>query len=415
MKLKKIALIATYPWVGVSSPVLNTALFFVQKGFQVDIFTVESADYQDISNIGIENNLVTVHKTRVYKNIFFRFCSFVGILGIRFFRKLFGLFLTQETKKQHRIFRTDAKYYVDYFITNLSFFIQNIKPKKRYDLAIAFDSDALIKTNLLCKFWKIPFIFHSLEIPEKQELKKKHVRAANKAVLTLSQDKIRCDIVSEYYQIPRSKVHILYNSSIGSILPEKKDFFRKKFNISKEKRIVLLTGSLKKAHLADFFINSISSWDKKFVLVLHTWKLEGEIQNLMLKYKKKYPENIYYSDDVAKFEEKYLIFQSVDFGLIGFSTADVNLKYAIGSSGKFYDFMRVGVPIIAYKSEGAYELIEKKGVGKTVENSKNIGDILVEMNKKYTLFSNNCVQKYPQFEFSINFEPIINNILKCKN
>ena len=395
----RVGCVAMFPWAGISSPLLNTIKYFSDKGYLIEIFTLEKS-YPDVSYFkdASKSNKIIIHRKQA--NSFFKIILPFWAIIIRVFRKIYALFVSSEKKQKKKLFRRSHKDIANYTLANLSFWFENIFSYRRFDFVISFDTKSLLSTKIITRRGKCDYYFFSLEIPEKKHITNEELKIASKAKLSFSQDEIRVKIVADNFSIPSKKIKILYNSSHGKIVKNKSDFFRNKFKISNKKKIVLLTGSIREEHMFSFFVNSISSWSDKYVLVIHTWTIGEKNMKLIEKYKEKHPNRIFVSFDTFTFSKKSILFSAVDYGLIGFSDIDINMKYAIGSSGKLFDFWQCGVPVIVFKSYGAKEWIEDNNGGIIVEKENEVYNALEKIEKKYQSYREKIFELFPKFEFS---------------
>jgi glycosyltransferase involved in cell wall biosynthesis len=365
--MRRIALIAKYGWVGISTSLINTALFWEKKGYTVDIY-LEQPDEKR-----------------------FPFPDFPG--------------------KNIRIIRT--------VITALNLMDDLIFCRKYFDKhagyqwVIGFDVEALIRTGICQLLYGGQVIYHSLEFYEpnhktfwsiiKKILEKYFSR---KAKYVFTQDANRVAFLENDLNIPKEKFRLIYNSPTGEAIKAHADYFRGKFNIKHESGIVLCVGSLMKETLVLDIVGSVKSWEDKFVLVLHGWFPDKTVMEFVRQQQEKSPDKIYISDQLFDHWNKYIPFQSCDIGFVGFSSDTNNMKYAAGSAGKLFDFLRTGKPIVAYDSPGMAHLIEGNGAGFVFSDVKKISSILSKIDKSYDLIQQNCFAAYRQYEFNGQYDKV---------
>jgi glycosyltransferase involved in cell wall biosynthesis len=376
-----VALITAHGWVGISTPVVMTAKYLAHKGFDVDLFISEDA-----------------------------FCHEMGIAIPQFTET--GITLHTSNIKGYD--RVSPKNPNDPEISpaDLEFVDRYKNPPKNYDWMIGFDPGGLIRAALLSQYWKVPYIYHSLELHnEDDSIKALERQFSQKAILVLTQDKLRANLLSSLNHIPRDKIQISYNSALGDILATPHDYFRQKFNIPVHEKIVLATGTLLPIHSIDKIIDSVAQWPDEFCLVLHGWIPDEKFKAYISEKIHSNLNKIFLSTEILEQEKKDIIFQSVDIGLVFFEPVEINYEYAAGSSGKLYDFMRCGVPIIGNDIPGMRELVEKNGIGVVVKNAKEIGKVLPDIISNYAVYERNCFETFPHFEFGQCYDSILNQIL----
>ncbi len=374
-----VALVTAHGWVGISTPVIMTATFLSQKGYMVDIFV---ADDEICTALGIGIPHLHEENIRIYKSRADTHMSVTPPPDIH---------ISQDT---------------------LEFVSHYISPPRHYDWIIGFDPEGLARSGLLSSYWKVPYVYHSLEINDRSGPEKNAEKwFSQRAILTLTQDDVRANILSQLNGIKRNKIKIAYNSAFGEALPEKSDYFHKKFTIPKDKKIVLATGTLLPIHCVDKILESVDNWPDEFVLVLHGWIPDKKFESIVLSRMHSKKGKIFLSTDIVHPKEKYTIFQSADIGLVFFEPVDTNLKYAAGSSGKLYDFMRAGVPIIGNNIPGMQELVENNGCGTVVNDARELGKSIFEkIMQHYAHFTKNCLENFYRYEFGRCYERILADI-----
>ena len=367
--MKNIAFIAPYSWIGVSSPLINTAIFLANKGHQIDIYTV-------------------FDKTTAEK----------GINNFDFNNKKINVFILRKNTFQKIKSKLDGNNYYSFFLSKID--------THNYDLLIAFDLKGLRIAAQLSKKTGIKYIFFSLEIENPNQISSRDRVSSKNAILTITQHASRRTVLSKLYGIGIENIYILPNAPIGAVLKAKKKYFHQNLDIPKEKLIVLVTGTLGKDHCVDKIINTVLSWEDDYVCVLHGWFVDDISEKLFIKVKDEFPDKIFYSGKMLPFHEKYTIFQSVDIGLVAFDPYNDNFKYASGAAGKLYDFLCCGVPIVANDIPNAKELIEQPNSGLIVDKFSQLPFALEKIISSYEYFSENCYKNYQKYEFSRNFDYI---------
>ena len=365
-----MALVAVHEWVSISSPVLNTALYLASMGYDVDLFVVQSRKFQ-MPKLGDE-------RIRVYvlENVLLRSCLF----------------------------------------RELEIVVRRLIPPRRYRFLVGFDPDGLLRAGFLSMVWRVSYLYHSLEINEYADNCDGRIRKAveryfaKRAMFILTQDETRAEIVARGNNVPLEKILVLYNTGIGSVLTEKDDYLRKRLGIPQDRTIVLATGTLGMEHCIEKIVRSVEKWPDKFVLVLHGWFYDSYYENRVRSYMSCHADKVFISTELIPFEEKYRIFKSADIGLVFYEPFNTNMRYTGASSGKLFDFMRAGVPVIANDLPGMRQLVEGNGVGIVVKGEDDIGDALSRILEAYRDFREMGFETYERYEFSTCYSKILGNI-----
>jgi glycosyltransferase involved in cell wall biosynthesis len=367
--MRSIALICRFGWVGISTSVINTALFWQSKGFIVDLYT----EKPDLVNFPLP--------------------PFKG--------KNIKVIVTQIDHK--KVILEDLYFRQKYF------------RKERYDFVIGFDHLGLIRGGIASFFKRSILIYHSLEFfePAEKALKSRIISKivkfseiffSFKADYFFSQDTYRIKYLKRKLLQKRNKFRVIYNSPIGVSFPGNSPYFRNLFDIPESKKIVLCVGSLIKEHQVLSLLDSISTWDERFVLVLHGWIPYITVKNEILKKKNEYPQKIFISNTLFKDENKYVPFQSCDIGFVGFQPLNNNLKYAAGSAGKIFDLLRSGKPILAFDTPGMKEIIEDNETGFVFNSWDEVNLHLLTIETRYMNYVNNAITTFAKYEFSKKYD-----------
>jgi len=372
-----VALITAHGWVGISNPVIHTAQFLAENGYTVDIFMTTDAACEEmgISHPALEHELIQVH---------------AGV----------GSASPVQT--------TAVLGNVQVPLSDIEFVDTHRNNPGEYAWLIGFDPGGLNRAGLLSLIWNVPYVYHSLELYENDWPGKETERwFSDKALLVLTQDETRADILAELNQVARDKVQVAYNSAPGAATPQKKDYFHRALGIPADKRVVLATGTLLPIHGVDDIVDSVADWPDEFVLVLHGWIPERNFERVLHARINANKERIFLSTDILDQAHKHDIFQSADIGLVFFRPEGINYMFAAGSSGKLFDFMRAGVPIIGNDIPGMRSLVVDNGCGVVVPDAAGIGAELPGLQAKHTQFSQNGLQAFVKYEFGQCYRQVV--------
>jgi glycosyltransferase involved in cell wall biosynthesis len=371
---KRAALITTQLKVAISTTVINTALYLEKQGYTVDIHLLE----QDVSapfNLETNNIHVLTDKRNVFKKL---------------------------------------------LLKNIVFALVQRFTGPRYDFIIGFDRDGIIRAGALSSIWKTPLFYHSLEIDTLDEystfkdkvLKYLERHFVRKALLSFVQDNFRADILSCVNQISLSKIRLAYNSPMGDVIPDKSNYFRVKFKVPPDKKIVLVVGSLIKAHCVDKIVFSSRTWPDEFVLILHGWFTNSDFETMIRSEvtSSERKGRIFLSTEFLDVKEKNIVYQSVDIGLVFFDSSPINIKYSAGSAGKLFDFMRMGIPVIGNDIPGMRQLIEDNGCGHVVTDYEQIGSTLQNIVQSHDELSKAAFAAYEQYRYEKCYKEVMKSI-----
>ncbi|TGK30908.1 hypothetical protein EHQ12_18835 [Leptospira gomenensis] len=378
-------LITAHPWVAISTPVIETVKFLASKGDTVRLLVQLDPG---LEKIGLKNPELNHPNVEVIQ---YKGPSIVA----------------------GRISKLPA--FLQEFIYGIYILVRFFGICRRSDFLIGYDPQGIIRTGIVSFVLRIPFAYHSLELYHRDRsfflsLAKVFARQAR---FSLIQDRNRLRILRVISGLRNREIIILKNSSAGSVLRKKENYFRNRFPISPDKRIALVTGTLLRFSGVDRILDSLSNWPKNWVLVLHGWIPDSDFKEEVLKKISTYEGKVFLSSEILPAEEKFSVFQSVDLCFVWFAPADINLKYAAGSAGKYYDSLKCGLPMIGNRIPMMKKLM--KGVGLVAETESEIADSIAEIESKYELFRDRAFDVFEDQEFGKSFEIVykkIKNVVK---
>jgi glycosyltransferase involved in cell wall biosynthesis len=364
-----VALFTCFEWVSISTSVINTARHLAANGYEVDLYLIPGGQ--------------------------------------------FG-----EPAFAERSIRTIVVKRRPFPLGPLSFLWARWKRKKSYRFAIGFDPLGVVAAAAQRLVFGTPYVYHSLEIFSVSAGDRRKLRllkvlerwVARRALLCLSQDARRSAILASDLGVSPESFAIATNGPIGPASPERSDYLQRKLAIDPSKMLVLAVGSLMRETWIDKLLDSVDAWPPDCVLVLHGWIPDAGFAEQIRAEAAKRPGRVYVSTELLPDAEKYQVFQSAAIGLVCYEPADVNLKYAAGSSGKLFDFMRVGVPVVANDIPGMRELVAGNACGIVVSSAKHIGEAIGAVRASYSSYRQAALSAYESYRFDASYDAVLPRI-----
>lgn len=369
MSAPSVALFTCFEWVSISTSVINTARVLAAKGYEVDLYLIPGGQFGE--PVFAERSIRTiVVKRRPFP---------LGQLGFLWAR-----------------WRT----------------------KKSYRFAIGFDPLGVVAAAAQRLVFGTPYVYHSLEIFSVSPgsrwklrlLKWLERRVARRALLCLSQDARRSAILASDLGVPAESFAVVTNGPLGSATPERSGYLQRKLAIDDGKTLVLAVGSLMRETWIDKILGSVDAWPPDCVLVLHGWIPDAGFAEQVRAEAAKRPGRVYLSTELLPDAEKYQVFQSAAIGLVCYEPADANLKYAAGSSGKLFDFMRVGVPVVANDIPGMRDLVSGNACGIVVQSAGQIGAAIGAVRASYPGYRQAALAAYENYRFDASYDAVLPRI-----
>jgi glycosyltransferase involved in cell wall biosynthesis len=196
------------------------------------------------------------------------------------------------------------------------------------------------------------------------------------------------------------------NSQIGRGEIARNYFFNDKFNIPRDKIIILHAGGLYGPwmHVQDIF-RSVPEWPDDYILVLHTHQRSypGCGFSIPEEYKNR---KIFLSDDPVPFDQVDAVYSSCDIGMMVHGPEgillDENMYYSDLSVGKIFHHLKVGVPLIVRSLPGYPELIEDKEAGVCINGPSDILPAIQRILANHDHYRSNALKLHEEYRFELH-------------
>lgn len=365
--LKRVGLIHLQPSLSTVPCLMSLIALLARSGYCVDVFTFDAG--QDLSRYFSRDN-VNIYCLRGYygKNLLKLTLSTL-FAGNAIFRQLF----------RHR---REYKWLVGVHLPGL---------------AVAF---------LISHLIFVPFAYHNLELYFRKELKNWIWRLAKyleicfsrKACLVITLDNWHARLLAQENGLSKHKIVTLPNSPPGNGLIARTDYFREKYHLPAQTRIILTMGSrFTESRHQNLVLESVGTWPKQCVLVIHRGKIMALEENR---------QNVFLSNDFIPFEQLENLHAASDIGLVLYQNDDRpaggrNQTYMGFSSGQFNLFMKCGIPCITSSQRTFKWIFRRYKCGIALPSLLSLDQAIREILSSYDLYSYEAVRCYNHL---LNFE-----------
>lgn len=290
------------------------------------------------------------------------------------------------------------------------------------EVFIGGDPGSLIAAHSLAKRKKGTLIYWSLELYIEKDLdnfglkiiKRAERRCNQDALCTVDFGDIRCKILQEENGLDPKTMISIPNSQIGRGEIVRNYLFNDKFNIPRNKVIILHAGGLFGSwlHVKDIF-RSIPEWPDDYILVLHThqrpypgcgFSIPEEYLN----------RKIFLSDDPLPFDHLDMVYSSCDIGIMVHGPAgtsfDATLYYSDLSVGKIFHHLKVGVPVIVRNLPGYPELFEGRQAGVCINDPSDILPAIQRIMNNHEQYRLNALKLHDEFRFELYHTRLIEKL-----
>ena len=267
-----------------------------------------------------------------------------------------------------------------------SLWLKRRAAKEGYDIFIAVECYALVAAETAARNHSL--IYYNMELldwkeedmlyPDKKPLKKLEVKALRHVDRVMITSPNRALIFGAMNTYPLERISVLPIMPLGRQPITRSAYFREKFSIPEEKKIVLYAGSFQPWAQCLDIIESMDVWPEETVLVLHTHSNDEKTLKsdyyLRMCEAAEYRE-VYFSTDYLPYSELGGALSSGDVGLLYYQDIDANFSEILFSSNKFGEYMAAGLPVICSPFPSLEAFVSKEGIGKSVPVEK-IGEAL---------------------------------------
>lgn len=320
-----------------------------------------------------------------------------------------------------RTFRNWRKYFI-----NQAWHANSLLAHQKYNLVFGIDPEGIIAAYRYANKKSIPFVYLSFEIFFRDELlkrwecleKKDEIIASQNADLVIVQDPWRANLLGQENSVPKENFFYLPVSP-GKLKATKSNFLRKRYNIPKDKIIILHSGSFDDWTYAEELIENLKRWPSNAVLVVHTRQNPKNKNHFINQLKKGNFQNVILSLTPLNRELYEEMVGSADIGLVLYKTIPKN-KYlqknieTIGlASGKFSVYMKYGLPIISIKQRTYTELLRQFNFGINMDDFSQITGAIEEISNKYEMYRKGALHLFSEkLDFEIYWDPLLERLTK---
>ncbi|HNZ26109.1 MAG TPA: hypothetical protein PLG34_01145 [Spirochaetota bacterium] len=325
----------------------------------------------------------------------------------RILNKLYSIFISKNirlSKFIFKLFRID-KNIINYFIVKK--ILDYLKKKgAKISSVIGIEKKGVIYGGIISQILKKPLLYYSLELytdehPNNRnnliaqkilELEKKYHKIS---IATIIQDEDRADFLYNNNLIDDKNVKIIipvYNK--GKIIEKRTNYFYDKFNINKDKKIILYFGVINKYRNINEIINNANRED--YILLLHGL-ISNDYYNSINKEK-----NIIISKDMVEESKIFDLISSCHIGLAIYRQDIVNDRLTVFSSTKIAQYLKCGIPIIGWNNSNYQKLFNEFKCGELINSFESLDNAISTILKNYDEYKSNAFAAYNKY-YNIDF------------
>jgi glycosyltransferase involved in cell wall biosynthesis len=413
MKCKIAFVIYLYP-LGVSSMIVNSIKLFADKGIAVDVYmdkTTHDSLPADFGNRNIQ--IILYDDAHSFIGRLFRFAQRkTGPALLSFYR-----FIVEQSLRWH-VAVPSHLFYIYYLRDYLfSRWLARVS-WKNYDYVCPVEAMSLIvsadiKGKLL--YYNMELLDWSEDNPiygkDKIMLKALEHKALQKVYAVAIQNDQRAEQFRKINNYDK-KIFILPVASMGDPVRGQDSYFRSKFGIPRNVRMVLYAGNIMPWAKCIEMIDSVRNWPDNVCLVLHTWRqrvFETGYGRDVKEHAKGLP--VYFSEDYLAIDELAQCLSSADIALMFYAAIDTNFVEILFSSNKLGEYLKAGLPVVTFDYPELKSFFDAYAIGKTITSMDELPSALSSIIDQYEVYKEKvllCYQKV--FRFEKYFEPLFEEL-----
>jgi len=170
--------------------------------------------------------------------------------------------------------------------------------------------------------------------------------------------------------------------------------------------IVLHAGGVTPETMVLEIVQSMAAWPAEAVLVIHGAGGEDYMQALRAA-AAPHAGRVVFSTAPLPVEEVDRVYALADVGLAFYRPINDNFRFVGCASGKIFNLMKVGVPVVANDLPGMRALLDETGCGRVVADPAGIGDAIADLLGRRELCRERCAATFPRYEFARNYREVI--------
>ena len=385
-------------------PWRNSIYLWAKKDYKVNVFQLRDANLRRYRSV--LDDKYTLHEIGI---------PYLIHIILRVLNRGFGLFRFVGLKRLSAL-GGELEYLLKsfYFVFASCFKIN----KKTNHILIGGDPQGLLAAYLVSRLKGNLLVYWSLELWIEKDIKnfgrkvfKKIERWCNqKALFTIEFGEKRCELLRKENRLDGRSMISIPNSPLGKAKIERNNYFNQKLGVPSEKKIVLYAGGMGSVYGIDDLLEYVDSWPEQCVLILHSRTEQIKCNKILKDIVSKKNYEIYFSTVPLPYDELDLLYSSCDIGLQVWKPINTNLMCPDLSSGKVFQHMKCGVPMIVRNFEGYKEFVEGNGFGICVDNMGQVGDAIKEILKNENEYRKNCIAAFNCFSFEEAHKKIIDRI-----
>ena len=294
---------------------------------------------------------------------------------------------------------------LDNFFLDLLFFLQ--VRKCPYSHIIGVDAKGVILASKFATKLNVPLIYDNIELMlsydwsiQFQEIKKKEIEASHQAKYVIIQDPKRATALSQDNKISLNKFIYIQSGPIGPINPKKTNYWREKYALPDNVKIVLHFGNMYWKGLEEI-IDSVSQWPDSWIFITHGWHGDESKSRIDDLSKFAVPDRVFFSANPVSRDEIQEMVNGADIGIALYFPTNLkddwnntNIKELGLSSGKIGYYLKGGLPVIVNNGPSIAKIIQESQSGEVISDIHEIPSAILKIHQQYQNYTQNAFKLF---------------------
>ena len=226
-------------------------------------------------------------------------------------------------------------------------------------------------------------------------------------LVTIIQDSVRGKTLLQENRIKETEMVYVPNTFLSKEIEQVKNgYLHKKYSIPVDKRIIIMAGGIGDWTMSNKIAQAARTWPEEWILIIHG---EGEKDYIDELRSTCEGTNIIISDKMVPYKKLNELVGSADIGLALYENWHQGIFEMSKASGKIWQYLRCGLPVVSMNFPSLVELIEGNECGVCVNEESEVRGAIKTIISDYNNYSSNADNCfYQQGDFKSGF----NNVLK---
>ena len=188
------------------------------------------------------------------------------------------------------------------------------------------------------------------------------------------------------------------NAPVGPARPERSAYLRDALGLSGDRIILLYTGSVAEWTGVGDVMDSLPAWPSNIDFVIHC--LSPTANRVKAEQRARpHGARIRFTAGELPYDAVDKVYSSADIGLAWYTRCSLNHEYAGLSSGKLFQFIQAGVPVITNDTPACRAVVGERGLGICLRDLSELPSAMARLLADREGYRSRCLAAFADYEF----------------